>query len=50
MDDYEKIIQQAKNELIANLTNDYENQIEDVTEDKSIPCNHVVEEICPIYW
>lgn len=50
LDDYEKIIQQAKNELIANLTNDYENQIEDVREDESIPCNHVVEDFCPIYW
>lgn len=50
LDDYEKIIQQAKNELIANLTNDYKNQIDDVIEDKSVPCNHVVEEICPIYW
>ena len=36
-DDYDKIIQQAKNRLINNLSNDYTDQIEDVREDVDCP-------------
>ena len=34
---YDKIIQQAKDRLINNLTNDYTDQIEDVREDTECP-------------
>ena len=54
---YDNIIQQAKNRLINNLTNDYTDQIEDVREDTDYPYtpsdDDMVEDdtphyICPI--
>lgn len=42
---YDKIIKQAKEGLIHNLTNDYTDQIEDVREDKDVPYNPINDDI-----
>ncbi len=42
---YDKIIKEAKDRLINNLTNDYTNQIEDVREDKDVPYNPINDDV-----
>ena len=49
---YDNIIQQAKDRLINNLTNDYTDQIEDVREDTDCPyssSDDVMEDNTPLY-
>lgn len=56
LDDYEKIIADAKQRLLNNLSNDYENCIEDVRNDVDCPYNPFEDDVdnnapkyyCPI--
>lgn len=49
-EDYDKIIQNAKERLIHNLSNDYLDQIEDVREDKDVPYNPINDDVDNIIY